>query len=52
MRATTVGSVGYSISPSSAESAQAAGVAGQAVGLKRGYIPVCGTVLAGKTVSP
>ncbi len=36
--ATTVGSLGYDIAPSSAESARAAGVSAQAVGLKSGYI--------------
>ena len=36
--ATTIGAVGYSISPSSAESAKGAGVSAEAVGLKVGYI--------------
>ena len=36
--ASTVAAVGYSISPSSAESAKGAGVSAQAVGLKVGYI--------------
>ncbi|HVU72691.1 MAG TPA: ABC transporter substrate-binding protein [Mycobacteriales bacterium] len=36
--ATTVGAIGYSISPTSAESAKAAGVSAEAVGLKAGYI--------------
>ena len=36
--ATTVGAIGYSISPTSAESAKATGVSAEAVGLKAGYI--------------
>jgi ABC-type branched-subunit amino acid transport system substrate-binding protein len=36
--ATTVGAIGYSISPSSSEAAKGAGVSGQAVGLKAGYV--------------
>jgi ABC-type branched-subunit amino acid transport system substrate-binding protein len=36
--ATTVGALGYSISPSSAEAAKAAGVSAEAAGLKAGYI--------------
>jgi len=36
--ATTVGALGYSISPSSAEAAKGAGVAAEYVGLKKGYI--------------
>ena len=35
---TTVGALGYSISPSSAEAAKGAGVSAQAAGLKAGYI--------------
>jgi ABC-type branched-subunit amino acid transport system substrate-binding protein len=35
---TTVGALGYSISPSSAEAAKGAGVSAKAVGLKSGYI--------------
>lgn len=35
---TTVGALGYSISPSSSESAQGAAKSGQAVGLKVGYV--------------
>jgi branched-chain amino acid transport system substrate-binding protein len=35
---TTVGALGYSISPTSAEAAKATGVSAQAVGLKVGYI--------------
>lgn len=35
---TTVGALGYSISPSSAEAAKGAGVSAKAVGLKQGYI--------------
>jgi ABC-type branched-subunit amino acid transport system substrate-binding protein len=36
--ATTVGALGYSISPSSAEAAKGAGVSAQAAGLKVGYV--------------
>ena len=36
--ATTIGSLGYSISPSSAESAKASAVSAQAAGLKVGYL--------------
>lgn len=36
--ATTVGAIGYSISPSSSEAAKAAGVSAESVGLKAGYI--------------
>jgi ABC-type branched-subunit amino acid transport system substrate-binding protein len=36
--ATTIGAVGYSISPQSAESAKGVGVSGEAEGLKAGYI--------------
>ena len=36
--ATTVGALGYSISPSSAEAAKGAGVSAEAAGLKAGYI--------------
>lgn len=36
--ATTIGALGYSISPSSAESAKGAAVSAQAVGLKAGYV--------------
>jgi branched-chain amino acid transport system substrate-binding protein len=36
--ATTVGSIGYSVSPSSSESAKAASVSAQAAGLKSGYL--------------